>query len=161
MNDKTKVEVRGPDATPPESNAMPEKSEGEKIIKIIAITYPGIKIYFKLKPLTALHNDSPIAIAVPTERKIKRNFLLIVPPETLSTCSLKTHTAGSAQTMIAPSKSPTTIKSTNQKPPFAIAIVPRIFPSSPPASENPPLTPVRKIVSPIKLYAKPIIKRAA
>ena len=37
VNERTNVEVSGPEATPPESKAIPEKSEGQKIIKSIAI----------------------------------------------------------------------------------------------------------------------------
>ena len=37
VKESTKVDVRGPDATPPESKAIPEKSEGQKIIKSIEI----------------------------------------------------------------------------------------------------------------------------
>ena len=33
VKERTKVEVRGPDATPPESKAIPEKRVGQKIIK--------------------------------------------------------------------------------------------------------------------------------
>ena len=102
VKERTNVEVSGPEATPPESNAIPENIDGQKIIKIIEIIYPGIRMNFKLNPNTARSNASPIAKDVPTERKIKRYFLLIVPPETLSTCSLKTQTAGSAQTINAP-----------------------------------------------------------
>ena len=44
VKDNTKVEVSGPDATPPESNAIPVNKSGEKSIKTIAMIYPGIKI---------------------------------------------------------------------------------------------------------------------
>ena len=73
-------------------------------------------MYLRLKPATARHIESPIATAVPTERKIKRTLRLIVPPLTCSTCSLKTQTAGSAQTIIAPSESPVPIKSRYPEP---------------------------------------------
>lgn len=36
-NESTKVEVNGPDATPPESKAMPVKSSGQKSIRSIEI----------------------------------------------------------------------------------------------------------------------------
>ena len=48
VKERTKVEVIGPDATPPESNAIPVNKSGENIISNKAIAYPGTKIYFKL-----------------------------------------------------------------------------------------------------------------
>ena len=75
-------------------------------------------------PATARQMESPIAIAVPTERKIKSIFLLIVPPLTCSTCSLKTQTAGSAQTIIAPRASPVPTKRRYQSPPLFTAFCP-------------------------------------
>ncbi len=50
---------------------MPEKRDGQKIIRIIEIIYPGIRIYFKLNPATDFHIARPIAIAVPTDKKIE------------------------------------------------------------------------------------------
>lgn len=133
VKESIKVEVNGPEATPPESNAIAEKSEGLKIIKIIASKYPGIKMSFKSKPITARNNANPIAIAVPIERNKSKTFLLIVPPETCSTCSLKTQTAGSAQTMIEPKIKPTITKITYQMKPFEIAKTPSCCPNAAPA----------------------------
>ena len=100
-----------------------------------------------------------MAMAVPTERKISSIFRLIVPPETLSTCSLKTQTAGSAQTIIAPRASPVPIRSTYQKPPSLTALAPNACPRAAPACEKPPFTPIKKIVKPKKAYIKPITIR--
>lgn len=36
-NESTKVEVNGPDATPPESKAIPVKSSGQKSMRTMAI----------------------------------------------------------------------------------------------------------------------------
>ena len=38
VKERTKVDVSGPEATPPESKAIPEKREGQKIIKSIERT---------------------------------------------------------------------------------------------------------------------------
>ena len=38
VKESTDVDVNGPDATPPESNAIPENNGGQKIIRTIAIT---------------------------------------------------------------------------------------------------------------------------
>ena len=118
VKERTKVEVNGPEATPPESNAIPVNRSGQNIIKTKAMTYPGIKMKRKLIPRIERHKESPIAIAVPTDKKTRRTFRLIVPPLTAYTCSLKTQPAGSAQTIIAPSRSPVTIKTTYQIPPL-------------------------------------------
>ena len=37
VHERTKVEVKGPEATPPESKAMPVKSSGQKSIRSIEI----------------------------------------------------------------------------------------------------------------------------
>ena len=121
VNDKIKVEVKGPEATPPESKAIPVNKSGLKIISISAKEYPGIKIHFISKAQMHLKSDNPIASAVPTDKNSSKNFRLIVPPLTPSTCSLKTHTAGSAQTMIAPRRKPVPIKIAYQIPPRLIA----------------------------------------
>ena len=41
-------------------------------------------------------------IATPHEREVSRIFLFMVPPLAFSTCSVRTQTAGSAQTVMAP-----------------------------------------------------------
>ena len=151
VKESTNVEVNGPEATPPESNAIPVNRSGQNIIKTKAMTYPGIKMKRKLIPRIERHKESPIAIAVPTDKKTRRTFRLIVPPLTASTCSLKTQTAGSAQTIIAPSKSPVVIKMKYQTPPFLATIYPKVLPSISPACMNPPFTPVRNNKSPVKL----------
>ena len=109
-NESTKVEVIGPEATPPESNAIAVKVSGHQIINKSAITYPGTIMYIKLNPKIPRIIVRPIAIAAPIERKININFRFIVPPLNDSTCSVKTQTAGSAQTTTAPRTNPVIIR---------------------------------------------------
>ena len=85
------------------------------------------------------------------ERKTRSIFRLIVPPLTVSTCSLRHQTAGSAQTIIAPRRRLVNMSRKVQTPPFVKARAPNDSPRTLPVCINPPYTPVRKTVSPIKL----------
>lgn len=84
-NDKTKVELIGPDATPPESNAIPTKSFGHKKDKIMASEYPGTRTAIKLNPKIVFKSAIPTETETPEARKTSSIFLRIVPPETSST----------------------------------------------------------------------------
>ena len=107
------------------------------------------------KELIARHIARPIAAAAPTDKNINISLRFIVPPERFSTCSVKTQTAGSAQTTTAPSISPVAIKKNFQIPPNSAAFAPKIIPSLFPAGIKPPFTPIKKIDKPIKLHKSP------
>ena len=52
VKDNTKVEVSGPDATPPESNAIPVNKSGEKRKAVVTMNPT-----FQLKPVTITVNQ--------------------------------------------------------------------------------------------------------
>ena len=83
VKESTNVDVNGPEATPPESNAIPVNKSGEKIISIKAMMYPGIKMKRRFTPAIERHKERPMAMAVPTDRKTSSTFRLIVPPLTV------------------------------------------------------------------------------
>ena len=74
VKESTNVEVNGPEATPPESNAIPVNKSGQNIIKTKAMTYPGIRIKRRLMPAIERHKESPIAIAVPKDKKTRSDI---------------------------------------------------------------------------------------
>ena len=91
----------------------------------------------------------PTAIQTPLERATSKTFRLIAPPEISSTCFVKTQTAGSAQTTIAPKAIPKTTKS--QRLPEEA----KVSPITVPAGIKPPLIPVKKRIKPKNAYTKP------
>src|SRR5574344_940751 len=148
VNERMNVLVIGPLATPPESYAIPTNNFGHHIVSSNATAYPGTTIHHKLNRYSTRSILSAIEIATPADNATSITLRLIVPPLTLSTCSVRIHTAGSAHTTTAPNTKPTAVSSTVQIPPFAEASPPSTSPSLRPAGIKPPFTPTRKITKP-------------
>lgn len=96
---RIKVAVIGPEATPPESKAIPTNIWGTFLDNNKEIIKPGtITIHRENPSIFILNMASIISKATPIDRALRISFLGIGPPVTSSTCSAKTATAGSAKT---------------------------------------------------------------
>ena len=96
------VAVIGPEATPPESNAIAVKILGTKKVKTKAINKPGTIIYMIEKSKTILVSDRPIAKETPTDKENNITLSDIAPSVICSTCLVKIATAGSTLTIKKP-----------------------------------------------------------
>ena len=94
-----KVAVIGPEATPPESNAIAVNNFGTKNVSIKAIKYPGTKNQRILIPVNTRIIASPTDEATPIDKLVPIAFAEIAPEVISSTCFVRTNTAGSARTM--------------------------------------------------------------
>ena len=104
---KMKVAVIGPEATPPESKAIPTKIWSTLLDRISDKRKPGTISIHRAKPsILILKMASITAKATPIDRATRIFFLGIEPPVTSSTCSARTDTAGSAKTTKSPSTKP-------------------------------------------------------
>ncbi len=99
-----KVAVMGPEATPPESNAMAVKMCGVTKARPHAMRYPGTSTYITGMCMLTRSIARPLATATPMERHRPIDWCETAPPVMSSTWRLSTPTAGSAETM----KKPTT-----------------------------------------------------
>ena len=93
------VAVIGPEATPPESNAIAVKIGGTKNDNTIAIRYPGTRKYIIGRSATIRSMESPTDTATPMERLVLNAFAGIAPDVISYTCLFRTCTAGSAVTI--------------------------------------------------------------
>lgn len=133
----------GPDATPPESNAIAVNKGGEKNERDSAIMYPGIRIKVRGIEYTILIIARATAKETPREKKMSMIFFEIVPLETSLTCSVNTHTAGSARTITAPKMNPIGMRTKEG------VNVPKEAPRALPIGIRAPLTPTKNIINPI------------
>ena len=85
-----KVAVIGPEATPPESNAIEVNISGTKNVSTRAIAYPGIKNHIIDIPVRTRIIASPTETATPIESDVPRSFPGIVPEVVSSTCFVST-----------------------------------------------------------------------
>jgi len=134
-----KVAVIGPEATPPESKAIPTNNLGVKYVSRIAKRYPGKRKCHKWTDgFNILIIDKATATATPTARENKIRLFLICPLVTSSICSFNTYTAGSAKITVSPKIKP--VKMTSQSFPIKAIVCPIALP----ASIKPALTPTKK-----------------
>ena len=94
-----KVAVIGPDATPPESNAIAVKIFGTKNVSSSAIAYPGIMNHIIGIPVSTRSIAIPMDTDTPMDKLVPIALALIAPEVISSTCFVSTNTAGSALTM--------------------------------------------------------------
>ena len=96
---RRKVAVIGPDATPPESNAIAVNIFGTKKDSASAIRYPG-RMNQKMEiPVSTRIMASPMDTDTPRDRLSPMASPEIAPDVISSTCSFNTYTAGSAFTI--------------------------------------------------------------
>ena len=96
------VAVSGPDATPPESNAMAVNVGGTKNVRASAMRYPGTTKYRIGAPVSTRTIANPFASATAMDRLMPIAFAEIAPEVSSSTCLLRMYTAGSASMMNQP-----------------------------------------------------------
>ena len=94
-----KVAVIGPDATPPESNAIAVNIFGTDIVRTNASAYPGTRNHKIEIPVSTRIIANPRENATPSDRLYPIAFPGIAPEVSSSTCSISTYTAGSAFTI--------------------------------------------------------------
>ena len=99
-NGRRNVAVIGPDATPPESNAIAVNIFGTKNESTSAAAYPGMINQKMDIPVSTRIIASPRDTATPMERLMLMAPAVIVPEVMSSTCFVRTNTAGSARTPI-------------------------------------------------------------
>ena len=95
-NGSKNVAVIGPDATPPESNAIAVNIFGTKNVNPRATAYPGSRNHKIEIPVSTRTIASPRENATPMDRLIPIAFAEMAPEVSSSTCSVNTYTAGSA-----------------------------------------------------------------
>ena len=98
-NGSKKVAVIGPDATPPESNAIAVNIFGTDIVRTNASAYPGTRNHRIEIPVSTRIIANPRENATPSDRLYPIAFPGIAPEVSSSTCSISTYTAGSAFTI--------------------------------------------------------------
>ena len=94
-----KVAVMGPDATPPESNAIEEKTSSVKKVRSRATNYPPVRKFMMEMPVSARRIAMPTEMPTPAPSAKDSAFFGIAPAVTSSTWCSSTCTAGSAATM--------------------------------------------------------------
>lgn len=88
---RMKVAVIGPDATPPESYAIPTKMDGTKYDNRADRANPGKRKCHNLSPGMSMRIiDMVTAKAIPIDSVTKIFFFLMCPDVTDSTCSVNT-----------------------------------------------------------------------
>ena len=101
-NGSINVAVSGPEATPPESNAMAVNVRGTKNDSASAMKYPGTRKYMIETPVMTRSMASPPAAETAMDRLMPIAFAEIAPALKSSTCRLRIWTAGSALMMNQP-----------------------------------------------------------
>lgn len=136
------VAVSGPEATPPESNAMAVNVRGTTNIIASATAYPGTKNQRIEIPVSTRTIARPFAVATAMDRLRPIAFAEIAPALSSSTCWLRICTAGSASMMNQPITIASGISSHRCHP------APIAAPSTEPSGEKPTFTPVKNSTRP-------------
>ena len=141
--------VIGPEATPPESKAMPVYSPGTKKLMASDRAYPPMRNQSMGMRRTMRSMLSPTEIATPTDSPHAMAPCRMRPLDTSSTCFFSTATAGSAATVKKPMTAPAAMSAPGE---WVASEEPSICPTGMKAT----LAPVRNMTSPTYVYTKPM-----